>query len=175
LDAGDDANGPAGRTLLLDAIDALIERPDDPDQRRRTTELLRKYWAAILGRDADALRGLYSHDVLVELPFSESGRVEEGHFRTFRGIEDVMAFWATAFSFEGGDAGLYDAEVNMTGDGRVVFVEGFGRVTMASGHDYRNRYVFRMTVDRDVVTSFREYYNPIVAARAFGRPIVAAE
>ncbi len=63
----------------------------------------------------------------------------------------------------------------MTGDGRVVFVEGFGQVTMANGRDYRNRYVFRMTVDGDKVTSVREYYNPIAAARAFGREITAAE
>ena len=169
------AEGLAGRTCLLDTIDALPDRPDDPEQRRRTGELLRKYWAAILGQDADALRRLYSDDVLVELPFSESGRVEEGYFRAFRGIEDVMAFWITAFTLEGDDSGLYDAEVTMSGDGRVVFVEGFGQVTMANGRDYRNRYVFRMTVEGDLVTSFREYYNPIVAARAFGRPIAASE
>lgn len=165
----------AGRTRLVETIEALPPRPDDPEQRRRTMEVLSKYWAAILGQDADALRSLYSDDVLVELPFSESGRVEEGYFRSFRGIDDVMAFWATAFTLEGDDGGLYDAEVNMTGDGRVVFVEGLGQITMANGRDYRNRYVFRMTVDGDKVTSFREYYNPIVAARAFGREIAAAE
>jgi len=160
-----------GHPSLVDTIEALNDPADDPEQRRRTMSVLRKYWAAVLGQDADSLRPLYSEDVVGELPFSESGRVEEGHFRSFRGIDDVMAFWATAFSLEGEDSALYDAEVNMTSDGRVVFVEGFGQVTMASGRDYRNRYVFRLTLDGDKVTSFREYYNPITAAYAFGRDI----
>jgi len=165
----------AERVHLIDTIEALTDRPDDPEQRTRTRRLLRSYWAAVLGQDAAALRPLLSEDVLVDLPFSESGQVTEGHFRAFRGIEEVMAFWATAFSLEGEDSGLYDAEVTVSSDGHVVFVEGFGQVTMANGHDYRNRYVFRVVIDGDQVTHFREYYNPIVSARAFGREIAATD
>ena len=164
----------AGRTRLVDTIDGLEDRPDDPEQRRRTRQLLHSYWTAILDQDAQALRPHLSDDTVVELPFSESGRVEEGFFRSFHGLEDVMAFWTTAFSLEGAGSGIYDAEVTISGDGRVVFVEGFGLATMADGRDYRNRYVFRMTVDGDRVTSCREYYNPIISARAFDRPIDGA-
>jgi len=86
-----------------------------------------------------------------------------------------MAFWATAFSLEGDSPGILDAEVTITGDGRVVFVEGFGDVIMTNGRRYRNRYVMRVTVEDDKVVTTREYYNPIISARAFGRDIGGGE
>ena len=89
----------------------------------------------------------------------------------YRGVDEVMAFWATAWSLEGESPGLLDAEVAITGDGRVVFIEAYGDVIMTNGREYRNRYVFRLTFDDGKVTTFREYYNPITSARAFGREI----
>ena len=86
-----------------------------------------------------------------------------------------MAFWATAFSLEGDSAGVLDAEVTITADGRVVFIEGFGDVIMTNGRRYRNRYVMRVTVEDDKVVTTREYYNPIISARAFGRDIGGGE
>ena len=61
----------------------------------------------------------------------------------------------------------------MSADGRIVFLEGFGDAKMTDGNPYRNRYVVRMTVDGGLVTSFRMYYNPIISARAFHRPVGA--
>jgi ketosteroid isomerase-like protein len=61
--------------------------------------------------------------------------------------------------------------VTITGDGRVVFIEGYGDVIMTNGRRYRNRYVMRVTVEGDRVATTREYYNPIISARAFGRDI----
>jgi len=118
------------------------------------------------------MRSLLSDDIVVELPFYESGRVEQGWFRVYRGVDEVMAFWATAWSLEGESPGLLDAEVTITrDDGRVVFVEAYGDVIMTSGRRYRNRYVLRMTVEDDRVATYREFYNPIISARAFGRDI----
>lgn len=97
-----------------------------------------------------------SDGVVVELSFNESGRVEQGWFRVYRGVDEAMAFWATAWSLEGESPGLLDAEVTITGDGRVVFVEAYGDVIMASGRRYRNRYVLRMTVEDDRVATYRE-------------------
>jgi ketosteroid isomerase-like protein len=164
--------GLAGRTRFVDVLDALPDRPDDPEQRHRTLDVVRAYWAAFDSKDADGMRSLLAGDILVELPFSESGRVEQGWFRVYRGVDEVMAFWATAWSLEGGSPGLLDAEVTITGDGRVVFIEAYGDVIMTNGRRYRNRYVFRMTFDAaDKVAAFREYYNPVISARAFGREI----
>ena len=172
------APGPSrseGRTLLREVLDELPDRADDPEQRRRSIDVVRAYFAAIDAKDVEGTRALLSDDAVVELPFSESGRVDAGSFRVYRGIEEVMAFWATAFSLEADSPGLLDAEVTITGDGRVVFVEGYGDVIMTNGRRYRNRYVMRVNVEGDKVVTCREYYNPIISARAFGRDIGGGE
>ena len=172
------APGPSrseGRTLLREVLDELPDRADDPEQRRRSIDVVRAYVAAIDAKDVEGTRALLSDDAIVELPFSESGRVDPGSFRVYRGIEEVMAFWATAFSLEGDSAGVLDAEVTITADGRVVFIEGFGDVIMTNGRRYRNRYVMRVTVEDDKVVTTREYYNPIISAAAFGRDIGGGE
>ena len=113
-------------------------------------------------------------DVLVEFPFSESGGVQAGEFRVFRGLEAVMNLWTGgAWAAEAEGSTLVDAEITVSADGRIVFIEGFGDATMTDGAPYHNRYVVRMTVDGSLVSSFRMYYNPIISARAFHRPIRA--
>ena len=120
--AADRPSRSEGRTLLREVLDELPDRTDDPEQRRRSIDVVRAYFAAIDAKDVEGSRALLSNDAVVELPFSESGRVDPGSFRVYRGIDEVMAFWATAFSLEGDSPGLLDAEVTIAGDGRVVFV-----------------------------------------------------
>ena len=52
-----------------------------------------------------------------------------------------------------------------------MFLETYGKLTMANGRDYRNRYVMKMVTADGLVAHVREYYNPIQSAYAFGRPI----
>jgi len=151
------------RPRVTETLDVVTERPHDPDQQRHSLDVCRDYWMALDSRDAAALRGLTAADVLVEFPFSESGTVQE--FRVFRGLEDVMNFWeGGAWTAEAAGSTLVDAEVTVSADGQIVFIEGFGDATMTDGQPYHNRYVIRMTVDGGLVTSFRMYYNPIISA-----------
>lgn len=98
--------------------------------------------------------------------------MQDGQFRTFRGLESVMGLWERgAWTTEAEGSTLVDAEITVSADGRLVFIEGFGDASMTDGQPYENRYVIRMTVDGGLLTSFRMYYNPIVSARAFRRPV----
>jgi ketosteroid isomerase-like protein len=164
---------PPSRQRVAETLGAVTERPHDPAQQRRSLDVCRNYWIALDNRDAAALRRLMADDVLVEFPFSESGTVQE--FRVLRGLEDVMSFWeGGAWKAEAEGGSLVDAEVAVSADGQIVFIEGFGDATMTNGQPYYNRYVIRMMVDGGLVTSFRMYYNPIISARAFGRPVVGS-
>ena len=164
---------PPSRQRVAETLGAVTERPHDPAQQRRSLDVCRNYWIALDNRDAAALRRLMADDVLVEFPFSESGTVQE--FRVLRGLEDVMSFWeGGAWKAEAEGSTLVDAEVTVSADGQIVFIEGFGDATMTDGQPYHNRYVIRMTVDGGLVTSFRMYYNPIISARAFRRPVVGS-
>ena len=162
------------RPCVTETLGAVAERPHDPAQQPLSLRVCRDYWTALDTRDAEALRRLMVADFLVEFPFSESGTVQPGEFRAFRGLDDVMDFWkGTAWTFEARGSTLVDAEVTVSADGQIVFIEGFGDATMTDGQPYHNRYVVRMTVEGDLVSSFRMYYNPIISARAFHRPVGA--
>ena len=162
------------RPRVTQTLDAAAGRLPGPSPQRTSLEVCRDYWTALDARDAEALRRLMTADVLVEFPFSETGGVRPGEFREFRGLDPVMAFWAgTAWRSEAEGSTLVDAEVTVSGDGRIVFIEGFGDATMTDGQPYTNRYVIRMAIDGTLITSFRMYYNPIISARAFHRQVGA--
>ena len=49
-----------------------------------------------------------------------------------------------------------------------------GAMVTADGKPYRNRYVFRFDFESGRIKSAREYYNPIISAYAFARPIAGS-
>jgi ketosteroid isomerase-like protein len=154
---------------VLDLIDDTPDPPDSPEGRAVARRLIRHWWTTVRAKDLDGLATILADDVVIELPFNESGRNEEGGFRRYEGLQQVRGFWEVAFKAEGKSHGMTDVEITISADGKMVFVEGRGNLTMASGKSYRNRYVFRFLIEDERVKHVREYYNPITSAHAFGR------
>jgi ketosteroid isomerase-like protein len=153
---------------LIPDFHEVLARTEGPAE---TLDTFRRWTEAVDEQDLEAIRACMADDILVEIPFSESGRVEDGQFRTYAGIEEVTGFWATAFQAEGESAGPCNVEITVSADGSTIFSEMYGKLTMANGRDYRNRYVMRMVIEDGLVKHVREYYNPIQSAYAFGRKI----
>jgi len=82
---------PEQATLLDELIDAYVGPPDDPAGRARTLTTLRKWMWAVETKDLELMGRIMSADILIELPFSESGRSEPGTYRAFRA-------WPSAWS-----------------------------------------------------------------------------
>jgi ketosteroid isomerase-like protein len=156
---------------FYDVLDHLGERESSADECAKSRAALRGWFATTHAKDLDGVRALMTDDIVVEIPFSESGRVEDGCFRVYSGADAVCGFWATAFQAEGESEGMLGTEITMTSDGRVAFVEGRGVLSMANGRSYRNRYVMRFVLEGGKVKHVREYYNPIVSAYGFRREI----
>ncbi len=154
-----------------DVLDGLTDPVDSPEVRAKARELLRGWFSTTHEKDLDGVRALMAENIQIEIPFSESGRTEDGHFRVYEGIEAACGFWATAFQAEGESAGPLGTEITQSADGRVTFVEARGHLTMANGRDYRNRYVMRFVIENGKIAHVREYYNPIVSGYAFRRQI----
>jgi ketosteroid isomerase-like protein len=113
-----------------------------------------------------------AENIVIEIPFSESGITEPGHYRVYTGIEECIGFWEVAFKAEGTMYGPLDCEINFSADGRVVFVECYNHLDMTNGRTYRNRYVMRCDFDDEgKVTLVREYRNPIQCAYGFRRQV----
>lgn len=153
---------------LVPDFHAVLARTEGPEL---TLDVFRRWNEAVDAQDLEAVRSCMAEDIVVEIPFSESGQVEDGKFRRYTGVEEVSGFWATAFQAEGDSAGPCNCEITVSADGTTVFLETYGKLTMENGREYRNRYVMKMVTRDGLVTHVREYYNPIQSAYAFGRPI----
>lgn len=158
-------------TLVDVIIDGFVSPPDDPAGRARALATLRAWHQGIETHDFALLESLMHEDIVIELPFSESGRTDAGHYRVYEGIPACLEFWRVASTFEGEMRPFTDTDLTVNSDGSRLFMEMRGDVTMQSGAEYRNRYVMRVDFKDGKVLRCREYYNPIVSARAFGRPI----
>ncbi|WCT72188.1 nuclear transport factor 2 family protein [Sphingomonas naphthae] len=141
------------------------------DATTSAQETLRRWNRAIRAKELDGLRAMMTDDVVIELPFNESGRTEQGFFRVYRGRDACVDFWREAFAQEGRVNRSTEIETSVTADGARIFVEFQGDVTMQSGRAYRNRYVMRFDLVDGRISRLREYYNPIQSAYAFGRPV----
>jgi ketosteroid isomerase-like protein len=132
---------------------------------------LHGWFNATHAKDLGAVRAVMNEDIVIQIPFSESGSTAEGRYRVYRGIEECVGFWAVAFKAEGESKGMMGTEITFSADGSVAFVEGHGSLTMANGRIYENRYVMRFSFAGGKVSEVREYYNPIVSAYGFRRVI----
>ena len=152
-------------------IDGYVSPPDDPAGRAQALSTLKAWHADIEAKDLAGLESLMHENIVIELPFSESGRTDPGHFRVVEGIPACIEFWRNAFKAEKEMHPFTDVELSVSPDGSRLFLEARGHVTMSSGVEYRNRYVIRADIEAGKIRYWREYCNPIQAAFAFGRPI----
>jgi ketosteroid isomerase-like protein len=125
---------------------------------------------AVSRRDSAAVAALYADDVVLEIPFHESGRTEAGCYRVVKGKEAVVAQFERGASMFRGMA-FEEAEMTTSADGATVFLEARGNMVGADDGTYRNRYVFRFDIADGKIRRVREYANPVTAALALGRPI----
>ena len=148
------------------------KHPKDSEAGRRVALETLKTWSdAIEAKDLDTLRKVMDENIVIELPFNESGKTDKESYRIYRGMEACLNFWATAFKAEGTMHPSSEMELTVSPDGGRMFIEKRAHLTMSNGRTYRNRYVLRYDIKDGRMVHVREYYNPIQSAYAFGRPI----
>ncbi|WP_340267988.1 nuclear transport factor 2 family protein [Sphingobium mellinum] len=144
---------------------------DDPTLRRAAKVAVARFYAAIGRRDMDALRHALTPDAVYEFPFSESGSSDPSECRRFTGADAIIAFWQDTLSRDMRFGALEDVDLSILADGSRLFIEQRGDITLADGTSYRNRYIFRYDIRDGRIAHVREYINPVISARAFGRPL----
>jgi ketosteroid isomerase-like protein len=135
-----------------------------------TTQSVETYFTALRDHDLDAVAALLHEDVREFIPLAPSG--DPAPWFDYRGKEDVLAYVSTIYT-NFAQVEIVDREVSTTADGRIVFVEARGDLTVAStGAPYRNVYVFRFQFEADGrIIEIREYANPVPIAHVFGVPV----
>ena len=128
-----------------------------------------QFMGALQARDVDAAAALLTDDVATVLMFHESGDTAPGALRRFDGKPATLAYFGGAAERLPRVA-FVEVEVTEGTDGETVFVEARGDMDLVDGRPYANLYVWRLKVEDGRVAHIREYFNPVTAAQAFGRP-----
>jgi ketosteroid isomerase-like protein len=156
---------------FYDVLDRYVAPEPDPENVKRSMKALRGWMTTVHGKDLGGVRALMADDIVIEIPFGESGVTDDGHYRVYRGVEECVQFWAVAFRAEGESEGALGCELNLTADGTVAFLEYRAELGMANGRTYKNRYVMKIAFTDGKVAHVWEYYNPIQSAYGFRRKI----
>lgn len=152
-------------------VASYVAPPDSAAMREANFTLFLRWSDAVSEKDIATLRSLMADDIVIEIPFNESGKTDRGSYRIYEGADACIEFWKIAFKAEGKMHLPSEMELTANGDASRIFVECRGHLTMSSGKEYRNRYVMRMDMADGRIRHVKEYYNPIQSAYAFGRPI----
>ncbi|QUH05370.1 nuclear transport factor 2 family protein [Saccharopolyspora erythraea] len=117
----------------------------------------------LLEKDMRAFTELFAADCVLEFPFAEAGSPTR--------LDSREALWEYLHDYpDRMDIREFPAvEVHRTLDPDTIIAEftAHGR-TVSTGGEYEMRYIAVITVRDGLITRYRDYWSPVMAARAAG-------
>lgn len=130
----------------------------DEERRRRNRETLERSFESVGNGDMAAQMDSCTDDVVLELPYADPPVRLEGKDAIRAHVGPAL----DVFQFRLRTTAVYDcADPDML----VAEYTSEGRVT-TTGRDYQNSYIGLVRFRDGLICFQREYYNPLVAARA---------
>jgi len=169
------SRGPRRAALTIAIVVAAGGLADaTPAQAEPPAAVAARFFTALEARDPAALRALLAPEATNVLPYTASGDTAPAAMRRFEGRGQVMGYFTGALE-RIAEVRFTDSETVVGSDGVSVVVENRGDMVLADGRAYRNHYVWRLRVEDGRITAIREFFNPVTAALAFGRPLGPSE
>ena len=114
----------------------------------------------------DELGGLFTDDVVVELPYAPDPvpKVTEGK-------EAVLALYA-GFPHLVGPLGFHDLRISpLAAEGEFLAEYRSDTTMLSTGEPYRNSYISTFTVRNGAIAAFAEFFDPLVFLQAQGATV----
>lgn len=128
----------------------------------------KSFIASFERRDADTALSLLSEDAVLEMPFPlVSG---EGSYGTRKIMGEPLRQYISGIPIRNSKIAFHNKVWQVTTAGVVVF-EAKGDLIRKNGKPYKNDYLMLFYIDKGKVLRWKEYFNPVVAARTFGIPL----
>ena len=137
--------------------------PDENSVRDETVALMQAYQALITEQRFDEWIELWADDGVCEFPFAADGRPNR-----LSGKEEILEYM-TAYPDRMAIQGVDEMRVHLGLDPHVVVVELTIRGTaVETGMPYNQRFVIIGETKDGKLAHYREYWNPLISAEAFG-------
>lgn len=119
----------------------------------------------LLAHDMAGFAGLWAVDGVMEFPFAPAGYPQRLDGRA------AVAEYLRDYTDRVDLRAVTERTMHRTLDPEVVIVEfAVDGVAVQSGRPYRPRYVSVITVREGEIARYRDYWNPLAVAEAFGGP-----
>lgn len=130
----------------------------EPDTRITIAE---DFFAAMATEDAEAALALLTPTATLHAPYNPNGDASDAGIRSFPAALYVKGAMATYDNLV-----FEDRVYSVADNGDTIWIEAEGRLRVAAtGKPYENRYVFKLELDGDKITSITEYTNVATLAR----------
>ncbi|WP_422343458.1 nuclear transport factor 2 family protein [Parasphingorhabdus sp.] len=131
------------------------------DSRDPVKTVVKPLFDAVLAEDLAKVREILAPEATLFAMFNPNGTTDEASIRQFPALAyfDIVTKNYENIEFR-------DRTYSVTDDGRTVWMEASGNLLVAAtGEPYRNRYVFKITIDEDgKVTNISEWVNTATLA-----------
>ena len=125
--------------------------------------------AALSQRDADTALLLLSDKAVLEMPFPLASG--ENTYGTKRMWGDPLRHYVKGIMQRNSHIAFNNTVWRQADDGAVILECDGDLVRSSDGQRYQNKYLVLFEVSAGKITLWREYFNPVVAARTFGIPL----
>jgi ketosteroid isomerase-like protein len=125
--------------------------------------------AALSERDAESALLLLSQGAVLEMPYPLASG--ENKYGTRRMWGDALRQYVAGITERNSQISFKNTVWRTANDGIVILECDGDLVRSKDGKRYQNHYIILFEVSDGKITLWREYFNPVVAARTFGIPL----
>lgn len=156
-------------TIFAIVASLLFFTSSTPANQDDSLSTAKAFLSALSKRDADSALLLLSEEAVLEMPYPLAGG--ENQYGARRMWGEPLRQYVTGITQRNSKIAFNNTVWRKADDG-TVFLECDGdMVRSKDGKRYQNKYILLFQVSDGKITLWREYFNPVVAARTFGIPL----
>jgi uncharacterized protein len=129
----------------------------------------KSFITALSSRDADKALLLLADEAILEMPYPLAAG--ENKYGTRKMWGDPLRQYVRGITARNSQIAFKNEVWRVADDGALILECDGDMIRSKDGARYQNQYIVLFEVKEGKITLWREYFNPVVAARTFGIPL----
>ena len=156
-------------TALCLAVLQPFFSPTAVASQAQSLHTAKAFITALSQRNADGALQLLSDEAVLEMPYPLA--TGENAYGTRKMWGDALRQYVAGIIERNSKISFNNVVWRAANDGAVILECDGDMVRSKDGKKYKNKYIIVFEVADEKITLWREYFNPVVAARTFGIPL----